>query len=377
MLVGSVGSRGRDGLRVAFRVMAMAGMIAMGGCNTLNAINPINLYRDMTGASKGDPGPDEANSANLEAGSKEPFPKVGSVPDVPTRGLTKAQRESLAEGLVSDRDNARYTDLQIRGGNASAVMPAQVPVPEEQLPYVAPPPADTAAAPVAQPRSTGRLVAGGAFGSRPTAPVAADRESSLQAPPPRANPEPETPRAPPGPPDLKPVPPPQAPQPFPGAPPARPEDASQPAQVAGVPVPGAPPSRAQPVPAAPDFAPVPATAVANAGKHTKSAQVAEVNFTAGSTALVAGAAGQLDAVPALHRQYGGAVRVVGYASVPAGGADPAGQQLAAYQAAIERANLVKQALVNAGVPAAEIVTEASPVHGNGNAADRADIYVEY
>jgi uncharacterized protein YpuA (DUF1002 family) len=51
--------------------------------------------------------------------------------------------------------------------------------------------------------------------------------------------------------------------------------------------------------------------------------------------------------------------------------------LAAYQAALQRAQLVKQALIAAGIPAGDIITEASPVHGSGAAADRADIYAEY
>jgi hypothetical protein len=59
--------------------------------------------------------------------------------------------------------------------------------------------------------------------------------------------------------------------------------------------------------------------------------------------------------------------------VPAG-ADP---QLGAYKAALARAEAVKKALVAAGIPAAEVVAEASPVPGGGTVPDRADIYLEY
>src|SRR5579862_6194346 len=113
-------------------------LTVLAGCSAdkvLDAVNPINWYRDATGASKNDTPPDAANTANLEAGSKEPYPDLGSVPNEPTRGLTKEQKKQLAEGLISDRDNARYTDQQERTGNAGATVQPQTKVPAEQLPY--------------------------------------------------------------------------------------------------------------------------------------------------------------------------------------------------------------------------------------------------
>jgi outer membrane protein OmpA-like peptidoglycan-associated protein len=398
MLVGSGRSRRWNGRALALGFAAAASVIGLGGCSSLN---PFDLYRDVTGASKDDPGKDEANTANLEAGSQEPYPAVGSVPEPPTRGLTEAQRQKLAEGLVADRNNARYIDDQITNGNSAAVMPPQVPVPEEQLPIAIPasPPSTAPAAPPtvptprppAQSRSSGNFVTGGFLGHSgeslpartpvaPPAPVGADKESSLQTPAPRAVPEAETPQTPPPPPALKPLPPPQAPSPLPGAPALPPKPPEPPTQVAGIPVPPPPPSRPEPVANPPAVAAAPTVSTAvnlPTGKHAKSAQIAEVGFVAGANALSPEAPTKLKDVPALHQQYGGVVRVVGYASLPQGGTDPAGQQLAAYQSALQRARLVKQALVDAGVPAADIVTEASPVHGTGAAADRADVYAEY
>jgi hypothetical protein len=416
MLVGSLsvervtgvkGQAGRWRRRAAgLGVAAALNLIGLGGCSSLN---PIDAYRDLTGASKDDPGKDEANTANLEAGSKEPFPAVGSVPDTPTRGLTEAQREKLAQGLVSDRNNARYVDDQISKGNAEAVMPPQAPVPEEQLPVAvpaAPAAATSASAPtpssaipaVPTPRPAaggGNFVTGGFLGkatsgqplaphtpTAPPEPVAADKDSALATPVPRAVPDPETPQAPPPPPELKPLPPQQPQAPFPGAPALPPPPPAQPTQVAGIPVPAPPPSRPENMAAAPSVTPAPPVETAvnmSGGKRAKSTQIAEVAFLAGGTAFGADAPARLKDVPALHRQFGGVVRVVGYASLPQGGGDQGGSgaQLIAYQAALARANLVKQTLIASGVPAADIVTEASPIHGTGAAADRADVYDEY
>src|ERR1700679_3642572 len=135
MLVGIGQSRRWNGRALALGFAATVSLVALGGCSSLN---PFDWYRDVTGASKDDPGKDEANTANLEAGSQEPFPAVGSVPGPPDHGLTDAQRQKLAEGLISDRNNAHYVDEQIASGNAAAVMPPQVQVPEEQLPVAVP-----------------------------------------------------------------------------------------------------------------------------------------------------------------------------------------------------------------------------------------------
>jgi hypothetical protein len=150
MLVGSgsiVKERSRrwNGGAAKFGIAAALCLIGLAGCSSLNPIDAL------TGGSKDDPAKDEANTANLEAGSQEPSPSVGSVPGTPTRGLTEAQREKLAEGLVSDRNNAHYIDDDGGKGTASAVMSA--PALQDQLPVAIPsaPPADAAPAAPAAP----------------------------------------------------------------------------------------------------------------------------------------------------------------------------------------------------------------------------------
>jgi outer membrane protein OmpA-like peptidoglycan-associated protein len=383
---------------------AVIGLLALGGCSSLN---PIDWFRDT----KNDPGADAPNSANLEAGSDQPYPNLSSVPSTPTRGLTQAERDALAKGLVSDRQNAHYADVQQRAGNAGAVPGPQAKIPEEQLvpidlnniqqpaqtpasgeqhpaqqaplpvsrplPMPAPAPLPrapqaprvTSVAPVAASGSSHLSVGGGL-----AAPVAASRESALKTPTPREEPQAETPTEPPASPTLPPVPPAQPVQPMVQGH-AAPNSSSL--SVGGVPLPPAEPVRTEATPEVPAIpsAPVtqPAAAVPVPGKRQNSVPAGQIQFTAGSSVLPADIATSLKAVPAQLQAHAGAiVRVVGHATIAATGADAAGQQLAAYQAALARAAAVKQALVAEGVDATKIQTEAAA--GTG---DRADLLIEY
>jgi len=386
---------------------AVVGLMALGGCSTLESVNPINWFRDT----KNDPGADAPNSANLEAGSEQPYPNLASVPPTPTRGLTQAERDALAKGLVADRQNAHYADVQQRAGNAAAVPAPQAQIPEEQLtpidlnnvppqqqaqtpaaaapaaptqprptpvarplPAVAPlPPVPqapkvTSVAPVAAAGSNHLSVGGGL-----AAPVAASRESNLKTPAPRLEPAAETPTEPPAAPNLPPVPPAEPVKPLVQGH-AAPDSSS--GAVEGVPVPPAAPVRAEPTPAVPNLPDAPAVQSAAVapipGKRQTSVRAAQIKFVPGSNALPADAGASLKGVPAQLQGHDGIIRVVGHASVIATGADAAGQQLAAYQSALARAGAVKQALIAAGVDGAKIQTEAA-----AGAGDQADVLVEY
>ena len=58
----------------SLRVTALsAAALLLGGCSWLpNALNPIEWYRDVTGASSHDDTGSQRNEKNLEAGGKEP-----------------------------------------------------------------------------------------------------------------------------------------------------------------------------------------------------------------------------------------------------------------------------------------------------------------
>src|SRR6185437_2109013 len=97
-----------------------AAALALAGCSSMN---PVNWYRDATGISKNDPPPDAPNTKNLEAGGKQPFPNLGSVPPPPTRALSSEERDALTQQLVADRANAKYLNEELRAGPGPQVAP--------------------------------------------------------------------------------------------------------------------------------------------------------------------------------------------------------------------------------------------------------------
>src|SRR5262249_56878495 len=102
---------GRSWRRILSLALAVAVAAPLAACSSAN---PINWFRDQTGASKNDPGPDAPNTQNLEAGGKRPYPNLGSVPQAPTRALSTEEREALTQRLAADRANAKYIDEQLR-----------------------------------------------------------------------------------------------------------------------------------------------------------------------------------------------------------------------------------------------------------------------
>ncbi len=82
-----------------------------------------------------------------EDGDDEAYPRLSAVPDRPE---PSADTGDVAEGLVADRENARYTDEQLRSGGGTAprevevaaVQPAPAPA-RTPAPVTAPAPAET------------------------------------------------------------------------------------------------------------------------------------------------------------------------------------------------------------------------------------------
>jgi len=143
-------------------------LVALG----LSACNPVETWRDLTGASRNDPDPDSTpNTKNLAAGEVSDYPNLATVPPPPVRALTAAEREKLTQSLIADRTNARHTDEQLRAGFSSAAAapppPPGQPAAEPEQVAAAPPPSPTPApsAPAAAP--SGASARNGAGGDKP------------------------------------------------------------------------------------------------------------------------------------------------------------------------------------------------------------------
>src|SRR5437870_10007954 len=203
-------SSGADGSprRKVHRVVPLAAVLVLAACN------PVETWRDWTGASKNDPDPETArNTQNLAAGEAADYPNLASVPPPPNRALTAAEREKLTQSLIADRTNAKYSDERLRAGfpavSAPAPPPPPPPVPEAVNPAPAKPGESVAApsAPAPAPAAaSGEAPAApappGEQGLRKSGepPEPGPMESSLEMPKVRSTPNPEQVQAAPPPP---------------------------------------------------------------------------------------------------------------------------------------------------------------------------------
>jgi outer membrane protein OmpA-like peptidoglycan-associated protein len=369
--------------RKVYRVAILAAMLGLGACN------PVETFRDWTGASKNDPDPEMTpNTGNLAAGEASEYPNLATVPPPPNRALTAAEREKLTQSLIADRTNAKYSDERLRAGFAAVAAPAPPPPPP-----AVPEPTDAAQAnpgAAAASPSAPAAAPGSASGEAPPAPASANTaggtaaapgqgfrksgeapepgpmESSLAVPKVRSTPNPE---------QVQPVPPPPYPAPAPtalNAPPATPHLQSPPGSP---PLPAALDSTAyQPPPPPPVLAPV-----ASSGKGGQKlpgpvagTPVAEIRFTADTTNLSDEDRRTIERVVPLYRENPGKVRIIGYAGAGGG----ATEQLNSFRAALDRAQAVAAALTQAGIPSDKIAVEAAP-SGSNSGESRATVLLEH
>jgi len=78
------------------------------------------------------------------------FPNLATVPDRPVAPVTSEERADVTEALAADRNNANYTDEQLRGGLEAAAAP-----PRPTQPIAPPVPASTTAPAAVKPASPG------------------------------------------------------------------------------------------------------------------------------------------------------------------------------------------------------------------------------
>lgn len=176
--------------RRTVKVLAVVGMVGLTGCSSIpDAVNPVEWYRGTSNTIGGwfedEPAKDgAAPSSTTVAGDPGPssnteYPNLATVPARPTPSTTPEQRETLKQGLIADRANARYTD-------APAAQPAPVqsaPVqsaPRSTAPQSkqTPPPEPISAVPVPAPATKPRAAAP-ASSSDPRLAAGANDQSAL------------------------------------------------------------------------------------------------------------------------------------------------------------------------------------------------------
>jgi flagellar motor protein MotB len=184
------------------RVVPVVAILALSGCSDLDV---FGLFEDDTTAAQTAADAGVRSRADTEQAKAEDgdTPSLRNVPLRPAPG-SSAVRSRVVEGLISDRDNARYTDetIRLQGSTRAAVVPqaaantnepVTVPVPAfEQIAITPPPPpapavtvptAPTPRAPIiaAAPSSPSVVVDMSALGGGGYSPVSAQisRESQV------------------------------------------------------------------------------------------------------------------------------------------------------------------------------------------------------
>ena len=304
--------------------------IGLSGCDAVEA--PIQAYRSVIGINKNDPDPETAPyTPNLHTAEIGPSPNLASVPPPPLLSSTGAERQKLADSLAGQRSSTEAKDA---GGTPGTASSGPVPPPPPIPPSIAapemaalPPPTQKPATPVEPARKM----------DEPPLPMPS--ETTMQTPQVANVPGVEPSHAAPG-------------QGRPSGMP-QPESSSLPpaAVQSGNPQP-APAQATLPEPkVSPQVAALPPPKL-----PPKPTVVASLDPPVGSAALATDERSRLDQVVAQYRENPRTVRVVAYAAPGVGSAE----QLNAFRAALDRAQLIAKELTDAGVPASKIQTEAAP-----------------
>lgn len=359
----------RHRIRVV-RIWAGAAVAAvalpLAGCSHVpDAVNPVAWYHGITGSGQSADDVNQPNQQNLEAGSKEPYPNLATVPNVPSGATGTAERQKLVDSLIADRTHAQYSDQRLQAGAALASIPPPPAAPEvgaSSAPATAATPAPTATraapspatAPLLKPpqNRTAQQHEAPPQESTLTSPTIPQALQGQTPPPPPPPVKVATTTPPPAPSIATPTvasPPPRAPQATPPAPPPA---------LTGV-------RRGQPTLA---------TRIPPIGTNPVTVSVGDITFAQGSSDLTATQHQALAEIAGLYRQSGGQIRIVGHAE-PGHSSDAMSQRIAGLDLALDRANAVAQALAKLGVPAHAIQIAAAPA--TTTAQPRAEVFMEY
>tara|TARA_B100000519_G_scaffold195914_1_gene201508 strand:+ start:61 stop:1434 length:1374 start_codon:yes stop_codon:yes gene_type:complete len=441
----------RDGRPARFRLVRVLMFMAMtsmlGACSTIDAagdkvvdyastLNPLNWFDDDNVDVKRPEASDTAGAADSNRSdakrksrsSKVPsgllygdnrvnkYPKLGTIPDSPKAHKSirrQLEREKLAQGLVADTKNAKYSEQVLKARMAVKPPPpaASPTTPVARSTRVTPP-----SAPVVQSPSAVRVPA-----PLVQAPLVRKAQSPRVTPPPahRATnasgssviprSQPIASRAPqaivPAPSTVQPPPPPTAyqkskpPQRF-ATPSGIPQVASvQPPQVRQNVMPPPAPPRYNAVPVAavlpvqqvaypPQVAalPVPAYGGHEVPGGQKALQVATIYFKNGSSRLGSRDRIVVQDVVSMYRETGGLIRIIGHSSGFAASQGSRWTKFVNFKVSLDRANAVASEFIRHGIPPDRIdvsaqgtesprYAEYSPTGKAGNR--RAEVFLEY
>ncbi len=160
---------------VSRRVLPVVAILALSGCSDLDV---FGLFEDDPQVAQNASSQDLRDRTNTEQANAENSgtPSLTSVPSRPPAG-SDSVRNRVVEGLISDRDNARYTDEAIR--LQGSTRPVETPQAASKAPEPAPAPPPPAPAPPA--RVATPMVSAPQVASVPSAPAAPRASSPSQS----------------------------------------------------------------------------------------------------------------------------------------------------------------------------------------------------
>ena len=309
------------------KLLAILGLgLMLQGCEStsdvLEAANPVNWFEDEETV--------EQKNASVP-GEDEDYPAIGSVPEHPGEPEIKRDYAALKSGLVSDRENARYTDQVIRSqeiptSSLTTVKAAKLPV--------------QGASPANPPVASGIKKAPAGAGPVTTGTPATDAQMteirSAKLPNQKAATSTEVAMAAPG-----------------AEPLARPSEPIRAAQ---------PPATATQLAGGDDTAdeirmPAKPADVRGDQDALPPKLIANIYFADGATGLTANDRQVIGQVIDIARSGNNPVRVVGHSSLLTGNA-AASAQLGNYKISLDRANAVASEFTRQGMPSGAIQVDA-------------------
>ncbi|MBO21836.1 MAG: hypothetical protein CMM26_05605 [Rhodospirillaceae bacterium] len=321
--------------KITRQALPIVFVFALSGCSVFDYV--LSVFDDDEPAvqTSADQGVRDRSDAQRAASDDADTPSLTTVPSRP-EAPTSTNRKRVVEGLISDRENARYTDEAIRLQGSTRAPAASQSAARPAAPATVTTPAPAAPAPAARVNAPER-----------------DR--------------------------VVPVPRPASADPTPSVTPPPPTIAARPATSPARPAP--PPG---PITQGSGSVIVDMSALGGGGYVPTSArvaphtQVATIQFNHSSARLSAKDRAIILTVASDQREMGASVLVVGHASSRTRQLSRARQEVANFQVSFKRANAVAQALIQSGVPSnlvtVEAVSDDQPIYAesmpNGEAGNR-------